>query len=88
MNTALANRNGELVIPVIVTGTFQNPQVAPDLQQVAQMKLRNLLPNLNDPTKFTDQILGQFLRGKPGQQATPEEQLPDILGNILGGRKK
>jgi uncharacterized protein involved in outer membrane biogenesis len=96
MNTALANRNGELVIPVIVTGTFQNPQVAPDLQQVAQMKLRNLLPNLNDPTKFTDQILGQ-LRGKPGQQLepegqpgapTPEEQLRDILGNVLGGRKK
>jgi AsmA protein len=96
MNTALANRNGELVIPVVVTGTFQNPQVAPDLQQVAQMKLRNLLPSVNDPTKFTDQILGQVLRGKPGQQVepqaqpgvqNPEEQLRDILGNVLGKKK-
>jgi AsmA protein len=98
MNTALANRNGELVIPVVVTGTFQNPQVAPDLQQVAQMKLRNLLPSVNDPTKFTDQILGQLFHGKPGQQAepeaqpqpgvpNPEEQLRGILGNVLGKKK-
>jgi len=29
MNTALSNNQGELVLPVIVTGTFQHPQVAP-----------------------------------------------------------
>ena len=42
MNTALANQQGELVIPVLVTGTFQHPIVAPDLQKVAQMKLQAL----------------------------------------------
>src|SRR5262252_5821088 len=30
MNTALANNQGELVMPVIITGTFQHPRVAPD----------------------------------------------------------
>jgi hypothetical protein len=30
LNTALAN-NHELVMPIIVTGTFQHPQVAPDM---------------------------------------------------------
>src|SRR5579872_3162358 len=35
MNTALANNKGELVIPVIVTGTFTHPAFAPDLQKIA-----------------------------------------------------
>src|SRR2546430_11149480 len=31
MNTALANNQGEIVIPVLVTGTFKNTRIAPDL---------------------------------------------------------
>ena len=31
LNTALANNQDELVMPIIVTGTFQHPQVAPDM---------------------------------------------------------
>ena len=44
MNTALANKNGELVIPVIVTGNLNHPVIAPDVEKLAQMKLNNLLP--------------------------------------------
>jgi len=43
LNTALANKNGELVLPVIVTGTTNHPKVAPDIQQIAKMKLSGLL---------------------------------------------
>ena len=43
MNTALQNNKGELVIPVLVTGTLKHPVVAPDVQKVAQMKLQHLL---------------------------------------------
>src|SRR5581483_3957337 len=64
MNTALANNQGELVLPVIVTGTFQHPQVAPDLQQVAQMKLKNLLPTTKNPGQLTQGILGAILGNK------------------------
>jgi AsmA protein len=82
LNTALANNKGELVIPVLVTGTFQHPVFAPDLQRVAQMKLQNLVPNINDPAALTNSIFGQILRGKP----TPGG-LGDILGP-LGGKQQ
>jgi hypothetical protein len=67
MNTALANNQGELVLPVIVTGTFQHPQVAPDVQQIAQMKLKNLLPTSKDPGALTSGILGAIMsKNQPG----------------------
>src|SRR5581483_1038995 len=34
MNTALANRNGELVIPVIMTGSLSSPRIEPDLEAI------------------------------------------------------
>jgi uncharacterized protein involved in outer membrane biogenesis len=90
LNTALANNRGELVIPVLVTGTLHRPIVAPDLQSVAQMKLKNLVPSVNNPSDFTNGILGQILRGKPavpdGQQGqNPQPQTPpqNIEKNLL-----
>jgi len=65
LNTALANNKGELVIPVIVTGTFHEPQFAPDLQKVAQMKLQKLVPGLDDPAGLTHGMLEEIFRGKP-----------------------
>jgi AsmA protein len=69
MNTALANNQGELVLPVLVTGTFQHPQVTPDVQQIAQMKLHNLLPTSSNPGQLTTGILGKVLGGNQGQNA-------------------
>ena len=74
MNTALANQRGELVIPVLITGTFQHPIVAPDVQKVAQMKLQHLLPTTANPA--LGQAVGALLGGKAGQKAN--------VGNILG----
>jgi uncharacterized protein involved in outer membrane biogenesis len=64
MNTALANNQGELVLPVIVTGSFQHPQVAPDVQQIAQMKLKNLLPTSKNPGQLTSGVLGALFGNK------------------------
>ncbi len=72
MNTALANRNGELVIPVLVTGTFSSPHFAPDVQQIAQMKLKNLLPTSANPAGAISGLLGGA-GGKTGG-----------LGGVLG----
>ena len=55
LNTALANKNGELVFPVLVTGNMNHPIVSPDIEQIAQMKLKNLLPTA-----------GGLLNGKGG----------------------
>src|SRR5437660_3463504 len=88
MNTALANNQGELVMPVIVTGTFQHPQIAPDVQQLAQMKLQNLLPTSKNPGALTNGILG--ILGK--NQSTSGDNAKDggisgIVG-VLGGKKQ
>jgi AsmA protein len=85
MNTALANNQGELVLPVIVTGTFQHPQVAPDVQQIAKMKLDNLLPNSKNPGQLTTGILGAVLGNKnQNGNASGTSQQKGGIGGILG----
>ena len=91
LNTALANKNGELVLPVIISGTMSHPVVAPDMQKIAEMKLNNIVPGASG-------ILGSLLggksqaqgqqAGKPAQQPSQQQQLQDALGGLLGGSKK
>ncbi|HZR32969.1 MAG TPA: AsmA family protein [Terriglobales bacterium] len=104
MNTALQNDQGELVIPVIVTGTFQHPQFAPDIEQVAQMKLKHLLPSSKNPGGMVSGVLGNILGNQGGQQATPQTQqnqpqqnqqqdpnadaVNNVLNQVFGGKKK
>jgi hypothetical protein len=86
MNAALANSQGELVIPATVTGTFQNPKFAPDVQKMAQMRLKGLIPTGDNPLGG---ILGG-LTGQKGQQpAAGQQQNPasQILG-LFGTKKK
>jgi AsmA protein len=94
MNTALGNSQGETVIPVIVTGTFQNPKFAPDLKQIGQMKLKGLLPNINNPSSAVSGILGGLLgqkgASKTQQQPQQEQQPQNAVEQIMGifGKKK
>ena len=92
MQTALANQNGELVIPARVTGTFSNPRFAPDAQQIAQMKLKGLVPNLRNPTSGTgalQDLLGVNPRNQAQGQQSKQQQTPvqQLLG-IVGRKKK
>jgi AsmA protein len=90
MSTALANNQGELVIPATVTGTFQNPKVMPDVQKMAQMKLKGLMPTGDNPLGAASSILGG-LTGKKGQPATPGQQQQNPVNQVLGlfgGKKK
>jgi AsmA protein len=64
MQTALANNRGELVLPVLVTGSLKNPNFAPDLETIAQMKLQNLLPSFSNPGQLTNGVLGSVLGSK------------------------
>ncbi|MBV9224593.1 MAG: hypothetical protein JOY85_11220 [Acidobacteriaceae bacterium] len=72
METALANNKGELVLPVLVTGTTAHPVFAPDTQALAKMKLNNLLPTVSDPSKLVNAISGK--QGVGG-----------IMNGLLGG---
>src|SRR6476661_7040917 len=90
MNTALSNNQGELVLPVIVTGTFQHPLVAADVQQIARMKLDNLLPTSKNPGQLTNGILGAIL-GNKNQNGNATGQQKGGIGGILdtlGGRQQ
>jgi AsmA protein len=92
MNTALANNQGEIVIPVLVTGTFKNPRFAPDLQKIAQMKLKGLVPNFDNPGGAASGILGNLLGKKGGNQTQqpqqqPQNQVQQLLG-LFGGKKQ
>ena len=103
LNTALANKNGELVLPVIITGNMNHPLVAPDLEQIAKMKLNNLLPTAgsllngkggNDLGSIVGGLLGGQQKqgqqaGQPAQQQNQQANpLNDALNGLLGGKKK
>jgi hypothetical protein len=90
LTTALGNKNGELVLPVIIGGTMSKPVVTPDVQKIAEMKLNNIVPGASG-------LLGSFLggkqqqgqqTGKPAAQPSQQQQLQDALGGLLGGSKK
>jgi hypothetical protein len=84
LNTALANAKGELVMPVLITGTFSNPHIAPDVQRLAQMKLENLLPSSSNPGALTTGILGGILGNKGGNAGGSNQQQKGGLQGILG----
>jgi hypothetical protein len=77
LTTALANQKGELVVPAIVTGTFAQPKFAPDAEQIAQLKLRGLLPTADNPGAFTSGLKGlvEAVTGKQ-PEAKPSESKP------------
>src|SRR5439155_25837130 len=101
LNTALANNQGELVIPVIVTGTLQSPRFQPDLQSVAQMRIKGLLPTSANPQSGVAGLIGGLMGKKNQNQAQqqqqqqqaqpqdqPQNQVQQILGGIFGKKKK
>jgi AsmA-like protein len=96
MKTALANNQGQLVIPAMLTGTFSHPRFAPDVQQLAQMKLRGLVPNLNNPSAVAGALQNLLGGGKTqaqgqqqGAQQQPQQQ-QNPLQQLFGafGKKK
>jgi len=68
MMTALADRNGQLILPVIISGTLSNPRFTPDLQRVAEMKLQQ---TLSDPLGTAGGILGTIF-GTGKRQPPPD----------------
>ncbi len=83
MQTALANNNGELVMPVLVTGTMDQPRFAPDLEEVARMKLQNLVPSFGNPGNLSSGILGAVMGAKKGQ-GQQQGGVRGILGALSG----
>ncbi|PYS09592.1 MAG: hypothetical protein DMG15_23350 [Acidobacteria bacterium] len=67
MRTAFANTAGEMVIPVVVTGTFKQPRFAPDTRAIVEMQKQRLIPGFQPGQKPSDTIkgiIGGFFGGK------------------------
>jgi hypothetical protein len=98
LKTALANNQGELVIPALVTGTFSNPSFAPDVAQLAQMKVKGLIPNMSNPASVAGALQNLLggpkpqppAQGQQQEQAEPQPQEMDPLQQLMGifGEKK
>jgi uncharacterized protein involved in outer membrane biogenesis len=56
MSAALANAQGNLLIPATIKGTFQKPVMAPDASAMAKLKLQSFSPK--DPKQVMDQVEG------------------------------
>ncbi|HWZ44092.1 MAG TPA: AsmA family protein [Candidatus Saccharimonadales bacterium] len=99
MSTALTNAQGEMVIPILVTGSFQRPLVAPDVEQFARMKLQNLIPTSKNVGGILQGILGGAggqqpqatdPSGKPAadnQQQPEQNPLGDLINKALNRKK-
>jgi hypothetical protein len=99
MRTMLANETGELVIPAIITGPFNQPKFAPDLATFAQMQKQRLLPSLQNPAGALSGLLkgltsnkdqenkDQPQNSKEEPQAKPAT-VKGILKGLLGGEKQ
>ncbi|HWR36182.1 MAG TPA: AsmA family protein [Clostridia bacterium] len=87
MQTALANNKGELVLPVMVTGTFQKLQFQPDMAKVAEMKMQNLLPSFSNPGQLSSGILGAVMGNKGGGQVNGQGGVAGIVDALTGKPK-
>jgi hypothetical protein len=89
LTTALANEKGELVIPALVTGTFDKPRFLPDAARVAQMKVGRLLPTAVNPAG-AGAAVGSVLKSLTGgqRQAAPGGGLLDTLRSLGSKEEK
>lgn len=87
LNTALSNSQGELVLPVLVTGSLAHPVFAPDVQAIAKMKLNHLLPTSSNPSALASGLLGSVLGGSTSQQQQNQKgkQQQNPVDSILKG---
>jgi hypothetical protein len=92
VSAALTNNRGEMVVPAIVSGTFENPRFTPDTERMAQMKLKGMMPTGDNPLAGTSSLLGGLL-GQKGQAAGVQQQqqkqspVDEIMG-LFSKKKK
>jgi len=85
LKPVLENSHGELVIPGIITGTFENPKFEPDMQQFSLMKLKGIVPTSDNPFGVLGTVLGHDNQNETKPPAlNPAQGAEKFLGKILG----
>ncbi len=88
MTTAMANNNGEIVIPVIVTGTIPSPKVEPDVSAMAKMRVNGLLPSFSNPGQLTQGALAGASGGASGVLGALTGKTPGAASSNQGQQQK
>jgi len=90
MTAIVMNNRGELVVPGIITGTFDNPKFESDKEQITLSKLKGILPTSKNPAgllgtlfqanhhKSTDSVLPRL---------NPATEIENVFGRILRKKK-
>jgi uncharacterized protein involved in outer membrane biogenesis len=86
LSTVLANQKGDLVVPTIVSGTFSQPKFAPDIDQMAKLKLSGLFGAGGGNVKgLIDSLTGKPPDPNATGNTTPQGAVNDLLNQF---RKK
>ena len=96
MSTAMENKNGEIVMPVLISGTIPSPKVSPDTSEMAKMRMNNLLPSFSNPGQLVQGAMGKLgggtsglmnsLTGKtPGAASSNQQQNGNSMQNAVSG---
>jgi uncharacterized protein involved in outer membrane biogenesis len=91
LSPVLTNSRGELVVPGIVTGTFEHPRFAADMDQFSMMHLKGVLPTSDNPFGLLGNLFGSGKQNtaKPSSPGNPSKGfggVNKVLGKILGGK--
>ena len=87
LKPVLENSHGELVIPGLITGTFENPKFEPDTEQFSLMKLKGIVPTSDNPFGVLGTLFGHDNHNEAKPFQNPARGAENCLGKILGGKK-
>jgi hypothetical protein len=88
LKPVMENSHGELVIPGIITGTFENPKFEPDMDQFSLMQLKGIVPTSDNPFGVLGTLFGH---GKKNETQPPSQNplkgINKFFDKIPGGKK-
>jgi len=84
----LTNSRGELVIPGLITGTFENPKFNPDMDQLGLMRLKGIVPTSDNPFGVLGTLFGHDKKHETKRPSEkPSKGLDKFFGKFPGGKK-
>ena len=89
MNAAFTDNTGQIILPAIVTGTFERPKFAPDLKAVVDLQKQKYLSK-EGALDTVSKALGAFGKKNDNAPDQPADKKPSGLKSLLDafGSKK
>ncbi len=89
LKPVLENSHGELVVPGLITGTFEKPRFEPDMQQFTARTVKGIVPTSDNPFGVLSILLGHDTRDQTQPLKENPLQAPEkFLNKMFGGKKK